>query len=253
MAHPPLGVQLIVFSKQRDLTADIAQVLDGVKSAGFDAIECGVTTYAHDPGALRQMLDARGMRVAGLHGTLDQDLELTFRLAEHYATHDVCISNLGGWENTSAANYRRDLECMNAMGRACRERGVYLHYHNHAYEFSPTDEGGSGMDLILSEMDREAVDLCVDVAWVHIAGSDPALFLRRNAAIVGYVHLKDYTGDRHWVELGYGAVPLDSVMRAMPELRRARWVVYEQDSSDRPAAESCAISRRYLRDAFGYV
>jgi len=253
MTYPPLGVQLIVFSRQTDLTANAAQVLDAVKAAGFDAIECGVTTYAHDPDAFAQMLQARDLQVAGLHGGLDQDISQTLRLAERYGAHDLCISNLGGWENSLAANFRRDIQRLNDLGRACVPHGMRVHYHNHAYEFDVTDEGCSGMDLLLAEMDQEVVDLCPDVAWVHIAGHDPALFLRRNADLVGYVHLKDYIGDRHWVELGYGAVPLDSVMRALSELRRAHWVVYEQDSSERPAAESCAISRRYLRDTYGYI
>lgn len=253
MTYPPLGVQLIVFSKQTDLTANAAQVLDAVKAAGFGAIECGVTMYAHAPDAFAAMLDARGLRVAGFHGGLDQDLDQTLRLAERYGSHDLCISNLGGWENSVAANFRRDIQRLNEMGRACARHGVRVHYHNHAYEFDVTDEGCCGMDLLLGDMDRDTVDLCVDVAWVHIAGHDPALFLRRHADSVGYVHLKDYVGDRRWVELGNGAVPLDSVMRALGELHRVRWVVYEQDSSERPAVESCTISRDYLRETYGYA
>lgn len=252
MAFPPLGVQLIIFHTQMDVEPNVAQVLDAVKAAGFEAIECGVTMYAHNPGAFKEMLEARGLRVAGFHGGLDQDLDQTLRLMEIYGAHDLCISSLGGWENTSAENYRRDLERLNKMGHICAEHGVHLHYHNHAYEFSPTDEGCLGIELILAEMDRSVVDLCVDVAWVHIAAHDPALFLRRLGDLVGYVHLKDYTGDRKWVELGYGVVPLDSVMRAIGELKRVRWVVYEQDTSSRPAAESCAISREYLRNSYGY-
>ncbi|MBC7254699.1 MAG: sugar phosphate isomerase/epimerase [Chloroflexi bacterium] len=252
MAYPPLGVQLIVFSGQTDLIANAADVLDAVKAAGFEAIECGVTMYAHAPEVFKGMLEARQLRVAGFHGSLDQDLDQTLRLMEIYGARDLCISNLGGWENTLAENYRRDLERLNEMGRICAQHGVRVHYHNHAYEFNPTDEGCLGIELILAEIDRSVVDLCVDVAWVHIAAHDPALFLRRVGDLVGYVHLKDYTGDRKWVELGYGVVPLDSVMRAIGELKRVRWVVYEQDTSDRPAAESCAISREYLRSTYGY-
>jgi sugar phosphate isomerase/epimerase len=252
MAYPPLGAQLIVFGKQMDLDQETARVLDAVQAAGFGAIECGVGLHSQDRDELKEMLAQRGLRIAGLHGGLDMDLDETLRVMEQLDTRDLCISGLGGWNGTEAARYHADIERLNAMGRRCREHGVHVHYHNHAYEFARTDAEETGMDLIMSEMDRDVTSLCVDVAWVHIAGQDPAIFMRKNADIVGYVHLKDYTGDRHWVALGNGAVPLDSVMKALDKLPHARWACYEQDTSDRPAEEACAISHKYLADTYGY-
>ncbi|MFH1084589.1 MAG: sugar phosphate isomerase/epimerase [Chloroflexota bacterium] len=252
MAYPPLGAQLIVFGQQIDIHTHTAEVLDAIAGAGFGAIEAGVDFHAEDPATWKAELDARGLRMAGLHGGLDQDLEQTLRLLEAYGAHDLCISSLGGWENVLYDNYMRDIERLNQMGRACKARGVHVHYHNHSYEFCPTNEGSSGMELIMANVDPQAADLCVDVAWVRIGGQDPALFLRTHAHQIGYVHLKDYVGNRHWVELGYGLVDLYSVMKALAELPCVRWAVYEQDTSTRSAAESCALSHRYLVDTFGY-
>jgi sugar phosphate isomerase/epimerase len=252
MAYPPLGVQLIIFTKEANIEKDTEAVLDAVKASGFRAIEGGVTMSADNPERFKAMLDERGLVVAGLHGGLDQDLDQTLRLMKIYDTRDLCISGIGGWDTPGVDRCMRDIEAMNEMGKRCLEHGVFLHYHNHAYEFAPVDEGASAMDLILTNMDMSVVDLCVDVAWVRIGGHDPAIFLRKHAESVGYVHLKDYVGDRHWVELGYGVVPLDSVIKAMAKLPRVRWTVYEQDTTERAAAESCAISFNYLRDAFGY-
>lgn len=252
MAYPPLSVQLIVFSRQIDVGGNIESVLDAVKAAGFDAIECGAGLGADDPRGFSAMMTRKGLRVGSFHGGVSTDLEQTFRMADIYGVRDLCFSNMGGWESTSADSYLRDIETANHMGRACISRGIHLHYHNHAYEFVPTDRGPSGMELILENLDANVVDLCVDVAWVHVAGHDPAAFLRDHAGRVGYVHLKDYTGDRHWVELGRGVVPLPEVMEVMGGLPRVRWAAYEQDTADRPAAEACATSRRYLSETFGY-
>lgn len=252
MAHPPLAAQLIVFSKQMDLDRDAARVLDAVRAAGFSAIECGTNTYERDPVAYRAMLDARGLRVAGLHSGTNLDLPATVRMLKAYDTRDLCVSGLGGWNGTVASRYLQDIKALNATARACAEQGYRLHYHNHAYEFAPTDLGPTGMELILEHLDVQAADLCVDVAWVHIAGLEPAAFLKANAARVGYVHLKDCVGERHWVELGMGSVPLGGVVEVVKTLTTVRWVAYEQDTSDRLAGESCAISREYLRRTFGY-
>ncbi len=250
--YPPLGAQLIVFSRQVDVEENIGTVLKAVREAGFGAVEIGAGLCADDPRRLKAALAANGLAVAGMHGGLDQELDRTLELMESYDTRDLCISGLGGWECVEADGYRRDIAAFNDMGRVCARHGIALHYHNHAYEFAPTDEGPSGMDLILAEMDPDTTDLCVDVAWVEIGGRDPARFLLDHREQIGYVHLKDYEGDRHWVELGAGVVSLADVMEALETLDGVRWTVYEQDTSDREAAESCAISHQYLVDAFGY-
>lgn len=251
MAYPPLCAQLIVFSRQADSGRAIERMLDEVKAAGFDAIECGPGMGAEDPRAFFSMLTRKGLRVASFHGEVTTTLRDTFRLAGIYGVRDMCFSNIGDWGSASAEAFLRDIETANHMGRACTERGIHLHYHNHGYEFAPTDRGPTGMDLILENLDASVVDLCVDVGWMHAVGVDPVAFLREHAGRVGYVHLKDYTGDRHWVELGQGVVPLVDVMAAVDDLRRVRWAAYAQDSSDRPPALACAISRRYLADTFG--
>jgi sugar phosphate isomerase/epimerase len=252
MAYPPLAAQLIVFDRHYSFDANAEVVLDTVKSTGFGAIEGGVNLYAHAPRACKAMLDARNLKVAGLHGSVTTQLDDIFRLMEVYDTRDLCVSNVGGWQGRSADKYLVDIEALNQMGRTCHAHGCHVHYHNHAYEFAPTDRGLSGMELILGNIDAAVADLCVDVAWVHVGGEDPAIFLRRCGALVGYVHLKDYIGDRHWVELGQGVMRLDNVMKALATLPSVRWVAYEQDTTDRTPAESCAISHHYLESTFGY-
>ncbi|MFP3895914.1 MAG: sugar phosphate isomerase/epimerase family protein [Anaerolineales bacterium] len=250
--YPPLGVQLIVFSQQVNVEENIEDVLMDVRKAGFGAVEIGVGLCADDRQRLKTSLAANGLAVAGMHGGLDQNLDDTLGLMESCDTRDLCISGLGGWECVEAEGYRRDIGAFNEMGRVCARHGIVLHYHNHAYEFAPTDEGPTGMDLILAEMDPDTTDLCLDVAWVQIGGQDPARFLLDHQEQIGYLHLKDYEGDRHWVELGAGVVPLADIMEALEMLEGVRWVVYEQDTSDRGAVESCAISHQYLLDSFGY-
>ncbi len=250
--YPPLGAQLIVFSRQVDVEENIEEVLRDVREAGFEAVEIGVDLCVDDPQRLKVALAANGLAVAGMHGGRDQDLDRTLERMEDYGVRDLCISGLGGWECEEADQYRRDIETFNEMGSVCAQHGIALHYHNHAYEFASTDKGPSGMDLILAEMDPDTTDLCVDVAWVHVGGRDPARFLLEHKEQIGYVHLKDYEGDCHWTELGAGVVPLADVMEALEALENVRWVVYEQDTSDQEAAESCALSHQYLVDAFGY-
>ncbi|MHB0859449.1 MAG: sugar phosphate isomerase/epimerase family protein [Anaerolineae bacterium] len=252
MAYPPLGAQLIVFSQQPAYAGNPEAMLDAVMVAGFGAVECGLTIHPDGPERSKALLDARGLKVTGVHSGVEINRDEAFRAMEILQTRDLCISGVGGWNGTRAEVYREHIAMLNALGEACVREGIYLHYHNHAYEFAATDEGPTGMELIMAEMDAQAADLAVDVAWVHIGGLDPAAFLVEHAASIGYIHLKDYVNDRHWVALGQGVVPLPDVMQAIETLPGVRWAVYEQDTSDIPAAESCALSHTYLVDTFGY-
>ena len=247
MSYPPFGVQLIMFQQHPDYSNDLERILDAIQRAGFRAIECGVDTSADYPRFFKGMLNRRNLRIAGLHGTPNLDIDATLRLMEIYETKDLCISGLGGWGNTIAENYLRDIDKLARLGRLCKRHGVSIHYHNHAYEFLPTDEGPTGMELILGNLDPELVDLCVDVAWVRIGGQDPLAFLQRYANRIGYIHLKDYTGDRHWVPLGQGEMPMERILSILPQLLRVRWAIYEQDSSEDDPLEDCQASFRYLR------
>ena len=62
----------------------------------------------------------------------------------------------------------------NAIGAACRERGLQFLYHNHDWEFVKF-EGESALDLLLAATDPELVELELDVYWVKKGGEDPAL------------------------------------------------------------------------------
>ena len=247
MRTVPLGVQLIVFSKQGERYPNSRAILEAVARSGFTAIETGVGALRGDPDGYCRDLASLGLSVCGFHGGVTADLDETFWGLEQVGARDLCVSSMGGYGNTIAANLERDLETFAAMADTCATHGVALHYHNHAYEFEPTDRGDIGMDLILAALAKMPADLCVDVAWVHLAGLDPVAFLRQHANLVSYVHLKDYDGDRHWLPLGAGVVPLHDVVACLPELPALRCVAVEQDTSDLPAEESCARSRAFLR------
>lgn len=246
MNLPPLAAQLIVFSQTMKLEAQADEILDAVRSAGFGAIECGSDLFASDPPALAALLEKYNLRVSALHGGIPVQLESVLQLMEAYHTQDFCISGIGGWEGKQSARYAADTQAVNEVGRQLAQRGFRTHYHNHAYEFASLDNGQTGMEVILSNLDPAAADLCVDVAWVQIGGQNPVAFLREHKDRVSYVHLKDYVNDRHWVELGAGIVPLAAIVAELPKLN-IRWAVYEQDTSDIQPAKSCAISYAYLQ------
>ena len=243
-----IGLQAIVLGKKYNVAED--RVLDAVAAAGYDALECGV----EDPVSFRRKLTSRRLVYAGAHTTPSKLKDVGDLIASLHAmgAEDVCNSGLLDWNKRSPEDYRETIEILNQAGRKLRAEGIRLHYHNHDFEFEKQDAigGRTGMDLFLEGIDPQAVDLCVDVGWVHKAGLDPVNFLLKNASRVGYLHFKDYD-DNGWAEIGTGKADFAPIVKILPQLPGARWIILEQDVAKIDPLDSLRISRTNLREKYG--
>jgi sugar phosphate isomerase/epimerase len=249
MALPPVGAQLLVFSGHYDIQTQADVILDAVSHAGYAAVEGG----SRDAAQYKRMLDARGLVYGGSHAGLPalQNLPPLIDYLKIVGGRDMCNSGLLRWGDLTLEDYRQAIPLLNDAGRRLRDAGIAFHYHNHDFEFKKVDGDKTGMELLLEELDPEAVDFCMDVAWIHKGGEDPAEYLVRHKDRVGYLHFKDYDA-QGWTELGRGVVDFHSIMRVLPDLPHVRWVMIEQDKTNIDPVDSIAISRRYLKDTFGY-
>jgi sugar phosphate isomerase/epimerase len=249
MALPPVGAQLLVFSGHYDLQTQADLVLDSVAQAGYAAVEGG----SRDAGHWRRMLDARGLVYGGSHVGLAalQNLPPLIEYLKIAGGSDLCNSGLLRWGDLTADDYQQAIPLLNEAGRGLRDAGIAFHYHHHDFEFKKVDGDKTGMDLLMEGLDPEAVDFCLDVAWIQKGGENPAEYLTRHQDRVSYLHFKDFDADG-WTELGRGVVDFDAIMRVLPDLPHVKWVMVEQDTTKIDPRESIAISRKYLRDKFGY-
>lgn len=256
--YPKLGGHLIVFGPQYSMETDAAFILDSVKEAGYDAVEGGGTG---DAAAYKALLDERGMVCAGLHTSISRSPDVDELIAQ-LKTLDcqhLCNSGIVSWQERTRTDYEKSVEVLNEMGRRLADEGIDFHYHNHDFEFERIDGERTGMDILLDGLDPQAVDLCVDVGWVHVAGVDPVAFLEAQRERIGYIHLKDYarqpgSSDRAgliWRELGNGVMDWQAILPVLPTLD-VEWALVEQDRTDREPGESLQISRDYLKEQFNY-
>ena len=257
MALPPIGAQMMVLGGhptiKYDLETQTDLVLDSLAAAGYAGVEggpCDAATY-------KQALDARGLRYGGSHVSLSvlADTGSTDGLIAYLQTlgsRDICNSGLRSWHERSAADYHDAARVLNDAGQRFRDGGITLHYHHHDFEFEKVEGNKTGLDILLGETDPVSVDLCVDIAWVQKGGQDPGEFLTQHQDRVSFLHFKDYNAEGDWTELGRGVVNIGGVIERLPDLPRIRWVMAEQDKTTLDPLESLAVSRRYLRETFGY-
>jgi sugar phosphate isomerase/epimerase len=258
MSHPPIGMQLNVFSGKYPVPSEHAEaILDGVVSAGFSAVEGGPPS---DPVLRQKMLKERGLRYAGGHtvcAALDDDTKVDALIRDLHTCEaaDLCNSGLWNWLPQDLENFKFSIDLLNRVGRRFRKEGIHLHYHNHDFEFkavkSTEAEPQIGMKILLDRLDPTACDLCIDAAWVYRGNLCPAAYLKAIGSHVGYLHLKD-TDEKNWFELGKGKVPFDKIFALLPKLNNVRWLVYEQDTTEIDPVESAKISRAFIKEKLGY-
>lgn len=105
------------------------------------------------------------------------------------------------------------------------------------------------MDLLISELDPDAVSLCFDSGWAEQGGQSATEFMAKHGQRIRMLHLRDFCGAQS-VPLGHGDNDLAAQIALLSHLPNLEYLVVEQDPSPTPL-EDMQTSRRYLRNTFG--
>ncbi len=202
-----IGVQTRPWGPERN-RHDLPGVLAEVVAAGYDGIEIGAQHLdISQPAPFRQLLDSFGLQVAGIHvgGEIYnpesvkaalENLERTIAFAAAAGATYLPFSGKAK-EGKTPGELATEAESLNRVGELCRDAGLKLAYHNHYWEIQ---DGCAELEYLLANTDPGLVSLCLDVAWVHRGGADPAALARKHLPRIAYFHLKDTTPDE-WREL----------------------------------------------------
>lgn len=137
------------------------------------------------------------------------------------------------------------------VAKRMRERGVHLAYHNHDFDLKLYGDK-SILDRML-ELDSDLLWFIPDVAWLQIAGENPAEYLKKMQGRVKVLHFKDYNpveGAEHpwaFTELGKGVVDLQACYGTAKEMG-IPYIMFEQDNNwTENAMQSSKESFEYMK------
>jgi sugar phosphate isomerase/epimerase len=260
---PTLGLQ--VYTVRTQLEHNPAGTLRAIKAAGYAQIELMRTLDAPRIAPLARDLglsftsafidwEALARPATGNAETLDAHLRIASELGLKYLVFGYIAK---GWRETTA-QMRTHAAAANAFGRRCRDAGLQLCYHHHAFEFAPLEDGRTtGWDILLHELDPALVPFEFDVFWAAIAGLDPVSTLRALRGRVKQVHLKDLAPGTPIIhdeatvppaafrEVGRGGLDWPAILAACADAGVVQCHV-EQDQSADPLA-SITASAGHLR------
>lgn len=249
MAQKQIPLALQLYTVRDEAARDFAGTLERVAALGYAGVElAGLGGLA--PGELRRILDDLGLRCAGSHiglprleSALGAVLDENLILGNPYVVVPAIPEEWRGQEADYVALARR----LDTIGAACREQGLTLAYHNHAFEFQRF-AGRCALDIIYEETDPALVKGEPDVYWFVYAGADPAAWIASHPNRCPLVHLKDMAPgpERDFAPVGAGIIDFGPILAAS-EAQGVEWYIVEQDRCARPSFECAALSLQNLR------
>jgi inosose dehydratase len=249
-----------------------AQAIDDIGSLGFAGVQLRANVLQQfSAPKLRDLLASRKLALVALSsGTVklgsaaDERQMIDDHVARARFVREVggsylqVIDEKPGSREFTADDITRMGRLLTEIGRRTADIGIPLGYHNH---MGAIGEKPADVDRVLDATDPAYVRFELDIAHYQQGGGDPVEAIRRHAARLLFLHIKDVQplaatspgappGYR-FVELGRGAVDIKGVLAALHDVGFSGWAIIELDAvppstPPRTAKECAAISQRYL-------
>lgn len=258
------------------------ETLRAMKDAGYDGIElCGF--MIHPMGMMVRLLTQAagmpvgkggnldwhtlikesGLQVVSLHldlGTLERDVQAAAGEAIAFGTNYIVITGMYRFDYGSEAAVRELADRLNKAGKALKEDGIGLLYHNHNCELRKVNATQTAYDVLLEETNPSYVNFEFDSYWFAEGGADPLYWMRKLGSRMKLWHIND-RGSRvsgvsmtpilknDSMELGTGNMPLDALMEQAKEAG-CEAVILESHRNwiDKNPVKSFQLSAKYLNE-----
>jgi sugar phosphate isomerase/epimerase len=240
---------------------DVRTMMTRVRQIGYEGIESGTPAgYTHSE--YRAMLDEIGLAVVTAGGLrypelAGEDFSTKIEECKILGAKNVMVPNMPNIVLGNPEELKKFIKNLNHAGKALRDEGIYLSYHNHAVDFSKIN-GKSILEQIVEGTDERYVSFEPDTHWLQAGGGHVITWLRRLKGRMYIVHFKDYGIDQYsdhtflecthkiFAEIGEGNLNWPGIIQECLD-QGISWCAVEQDRVQRPGYEAISLSLKNLR------
>jgi sugar phosphate isomerase/epimerase len=196
-AHHIDRVGLQLYTVRELMKEDFEGTIAKVAQIGYREVEFA-GYFGKSPQEARAVLDRNALVSPAEHISYDvvekkwpQTLEAAHVIGQQYI---VCP-----WieepQRKQPDGWKRAADLFNGAGEASQTAGIQFAYHNHAFEFAPSEALGGKLpyDFLLAETDTKLVKMEMDLCWITVGGHDPLSYFDRYPGRFPLVHVKDWT------------------------------------------------------------
>lgn len=266
------------------------QCISEMALAGFEGTEMG-NKYPKDPQVLKKALSLRGLKVCNAWFSAYLTTEPLQETVDAFIKHRDLLYELGakiigaaeqghsiqglkdipvfaGKPIFTEEEWKRLADGLNYLGKLAQDKGMILTYHHHMGTGVQTLEE---IDRLMSMTDPNLVYLLYDTGHLVFSGEDPLEVVKKYAARIKHVHLKDVRKDvlekvksedmsfLDAVRAGVFTVPGDGmidfapIFKVLDDTGYEGWMVVEaeQDPAKANPLEYALKAREYIKAKAG--
>ena len=242
-----VGIQL--YTLRDDARRDLEGTLAAIAAAGYKDVELlsSMNNFGMPPARLRQVLDRNGLRAPSTHvgvaelNDLDRQLADAATLGHQY----IILASLPGNERT-LDDYKRWADRLNELGRRSLTHGIWIGFHDEAYDFPPIG-GVVPYDVLVERTDPALVRLQLDTGNMAMGGRDPLEYMRRYGNRYWLFHIKDAPslGASTDAELGKGVIDFKRVLASIDHIDD-KFLYVEQETYPGAPLDSARRDYQYI-------
>lgn len=228
---------------EKDFPGTIKKVSDigyqGLEFAGYHGMKAK---------ELKKVIDGLGIRAVNSHVPLDSlknNLEGEIEFAKTLGMDTISVPWLPPEMRKNDNDFLEVMELIHDINEKCKLYNIQLCYHNHDFEFAKIDNEYI-LDMYMRRVSGLKMEL--DTFWSSYSNVDTIEYMKKNAALLKYIHLKDMIKDTkpNFAEVGEGCLDIKAFAETGEKLG-VEWAFVEQDVCSRPSIESVEISFNNLR------
>ena len=247
---PLVALQLYSLRQHSDSFPVIAAA---AAEAGYEGVEL-IPLPDYRGEEAKAVLEGHGLQAVSAHVPYDALVEdFGGTVAFQRAAGNSCLILPGPAAEVRAASsgeaWRAFGQTLNELGRRCREEGIRLGYHNHAFEMEEYD-GARAIDWLLENAEAQHLFWEPDLAWIADGDASPQELVQKYAGRCPRIHAKDLAAEGEnedqmgLADVGYGTLDWEALLPAC-RAAGAECYVVEHDLPKDPVA-SVRRSREFL-------
>lgn len=245
-----IGIQL--YSLRKMIKTDFLGTLKMLSETGYNAVEAAGYSarqfYGYDPAEYKKICEDLGLNPLSTHtGLFGNDAGYAIEDALKGGMQYIVIPGIPEEKRRTADSFKKLADEFNTIGEKCRNMGVKMGYHNHAFEFGKMDDQVP-YDILLENTDPSLCFMQADFYWMVYGGADPLDYFTRFPGRFELWHVKDMKDaeSRISTEIGNGIIDFPALFNER-EKAGMKYYFLEQEEFEIDPEKSIAISLNYLQ------
>jgi len=226
-----VGLQLYTLRDMMEVS--LPATLKLVAAVGYNELEFA-GYFDHKPDEIKTILKNEGLSAPSAHipltafdASVDAVIDHALEVGHKYIVIPYLTEEQRG---TGIDVYKKLAEQCNGIGEACNKAGLKLAYHHHDFEFEVRD-GQVPFDILLNEVDKNLMDMEMDLFWMVKAKQDPLAYFKQHPGRFKLWHVKDMDEAGNFADVGTGTIDFAPIF-AQAKLSGVEHKFVERDKTD---------------------